>query len=43
VLVDLDEGLRVMAHAGPDVVIGARVVAQPVVLAGQALVRFTAV
>lgn len=40
VLVDLDEGPRVMAHGAPGLVIGARVVAQPVVLAAQALVRF---
>lgn len=40
VLVDLDEGPRVMAHGGPGLAIGARVVAQPVLLAGQALMRF---
>lgn len=40
VLVDLDEGPRVMAHGAPGLAIGVRVVAQPVVLAGQALVRF---
>jgi uncharacterized OB-fold protein len=40
VLVDLDEGPRVMAHGAPGLAIGARVLAQPVVLAGQALVRF---
>ena len=40
VLVDLDEGPRVMAHGVPGLVIGARVVAHPVVLAGQPLVRF---
>ena len=42
VLVDLDEGPRVMAHGAPGLVIGQRVRAQPVVLAGQALVRFVA-
>ena len=42
VLVDLDEGPRVMAHGAPGLVIGMRVVAQPLVLAGQALVRFIA-
>lgn len=41
VLVDLDEGPRVMAHGTPGLVIGMRVLAQPVVLAGQALVRFS--
>jgi len=40
VLVDLDEGPRVMAHGAPGLVIGTRVVAQPVLLAGQALMRF---
>lgn len=40
VLVDLDEGPRVMAHGAPGLVIGMRVVARPVVLAGQALMRF---
>lgn len=40
VLVDLDEGPRVMAHGVPGLAIGARVAAQPVVLAGQALLRF---
>jgi uncharacterized OB-fold protein len=40
VLVDLDEGPRVMAHGSPGLVIGQRVRAEPVVLAGQALVRF---
>jgi uncharacterized protein len=39
-LVDLDEGPRVMAHGAPGLVIGQRVRAEPVVLAGQALVRF---
>jgi hypothetical protein len=29
-----------MAHGAPGLAIGARVLAQPVVLAGQALVRF---
>jgi uncharacterized protein len=43
VLVDLDEGPRVMAHGKPGLVIGDRVVAQAVTLAGQALVRFAAV
>jgi len=42
VLVDLDEGPRVMAHGAPGLAIGMRVAAQPVVLAGQALVRFSA-
>jgi uncharacterized protein len=42
VMVDVDEGPRVMAQGAPGLVIGARVVAQPVVLAGQALVRFVA-
>ena len=42
VLVDLDEGPRVMAHGAPGLAIGTRVVAEPVVLAGQALVRFRA-
>ena len=40
VLVDLDEGPRVMAHGTPGLAIGARVLAQPVLLAGQALMRF---
>ena len=40
VLVDLDEGPRVMAHGAPGLQIGARVEADPVMLAGQALVRF---
>lgn len=40
VLVDLDEGPRVMAHGAPGLAIGLRVLARPVVLAGQALVRF---
>ncbi len=40
VLVDLDEGPRVMAHGAPGLAIGTRVVAQPVLLAGQALMRF---
>ena len=40
VLVDLDEGPRVMAHGAPGLAIGQRVRAAPVVLAGQALVRF---
>ena len=40
VLVDLDEGPRVMAHGTPGLAIGARVVALPVLLAGQALMRF---
>ncbi len=40
VLVDLDEGPRVMAHGAPGLAIGARVLAQPVVLAGLALLRF---
>ncbi len=40
VLVDLDEGPRVMAHGAPGLVIGQRVRAEPVVLAGQTLVRF---
>ena len=43
VLVDLDEGPRVMAHGAPGLAIGLRVLARPVVLAGQALVRFDAV
>ncbi len=42
VLVDLDEGPRVMAHGVPGLAIGARVQAEPVALAGQALVRFRA-
>ncbi|MES2716127.1 MAG: OB-fold domain-containing protein [Pseudomonadota bacterium] len=42
VLVDLDEGPRVMAHGAPGLAIGARVRAAPVVLAGQALIRFGA-
>lgn len=40
VLVTLDEGPRVMAHGVPGLVIGQRVRAEPVVLAGTALVRF---
>lgn len=40
VLVDLDEGPRVMAHGTPGLAIGARVQAEPVTLAGQALLRF---
>lgn len=40
VLVDLDEGPRLMAHGAPGLAIGQRVRALPVVLAGQALVRF---
>jgi len=40
VLVDLDEGPRVMAHGAPGLVIGMRVVAQPVELVGQRLVFF---
>ena len=43
VLVDLDEGPRVMAHGAPGLAIGMRVQAEPVRLAGQALVRFSAV
>ena len=43
VLVDLDEGPRVMAHGAPGLAIGDRVAAQAVTLAGQALVRFAAV
>ncbi len=43
VLVSLDEGPRVMAHGAPGLAIGQRVRAQPVVLAGQALMRFEAV
>jgi uncharacterized OB-fold protein len=40
VLVDLDDGPRLMAHGVPGLVIGQRVRAQPVLLAGQPLVRF---
>ena len=40
VLVTLDEGPRVMAHGVPVLVIGQRVRAQAVTLAGTALVRF---
>ncbi len=40
VLVDLDEGPRLMAHGTPGLAIGARVVAVAVVLAGQPLLRF---
>ena len=40
VLVTLDEGPRVMAHGVPALVIGQRVRAQAVTLAGTALVRF---
>ena len=40
VLVDLDEGPRLMAHGAPGLAIGMRVVAEPVGLAGVALVRF---
>lgn len=40
VLVTLDEGPRVMGHGVPGLAIGQRVRADPVVLAGQALVRF---
>jgi len=42
VLVTLDEGPRVMAHGVPGLAIGQRVRAEPVVLAGQALLRFRA-
>lgn len=42
VLVELDEGPRVMAHGAPGLVIGMRVRAGPVTLAAQALLRFTA-
>ena len=40
VLVDLDEGPRVMAHGAPGLAIGMRVRAQPVQLGGQSLMRF---
>ncbi len=40
VLVDLDEGPRVMAHAEPDVAIGKRVIADFFMHDGQALLRF---
>lgn len=43
VLVTLDEGPRVMAHGAPGLAIGDRVQAQPVLLAGQALLRFSQV
>jgi uncharacterized OB-fold protein len=43
VLVTLDEGPRVMAHGVPGLVIGQRVQAAAVELAGTALVRFTPV
>jgi uncharacterized protein len=42
VLVDLDEGPRVMAHGVAGLSIGTRVQARPVQLAGQALLRFEA-
>lgn len=40
VLVDLDEGPRVMAHGAPGLVIGERVAAQPMQLGAQPLIRF---
>jgi len=40
VLVDLDEGVRVMAHGVPGLAIGDRVAAQAFVHAGRALARF---
>lgn len=42
VLVTLDEGPRVMGHGAPGLVIGQRVRAEAVMLAGTALVRFAA-
>lgn len=43
VLVDLDEGARVMGHASPGVAIGDRVTAGYVPFAGRTLLRFTRV
>ena len=40
VLVDLDEGPRVMAHGAPGLVIGERVAAQPMQVDAQPLIRF---
>lgn len=40
VLVDLDEGPRVMAHGAPGLVIGERVVARPMQVDAQPLIRF---
>lgn len=40
VLVDLDEGVRVMAHGTPGLAIGQRVAARPLQAAGQALMGF---
>lgn len=40
VLVDLDEGTRVMAHGVPGLAIGARVVARPLQSVTQALICF---
>jgi len=42
VLVDLNEGPRVMAHGVPGLAIGMRVRAEATTLAGAALLRFTA-
>lgn len=40
VLVDLDEGPRMMAHGAPGLAIGERVAAQPMQVGAQPLIRF---